>query len=198
MEEKTRIYCVEGVHDWGEGEVEPTIEPMMELLQRLDYWSYLHRTCATEPELKFRLEKEWVSCAEGSILYFFTHGSRDQIYLCNDPQAVVGPPTLKEWIGKEGAKGCHIHFGGCGTFSGSEDNLKDLMDYTEATSVSGYANDAGWLDGSKPAVALELLFFGQLWQVNLSVPQYRFNKLTKVREDIQKRFPDCEFKMLVR
>ena len=200
MEEKKRIYCVEGVHDWGEGEEEPTIQPMMELLQSLNYWNFLHRTCATELELKYRLEKEWWnSCADGSILYFCTHGDRDQIYLCNDPQAVVGLTTLKEWIGKGGAKRCHIHFGGCDTFSGSEDNLKDLMDYTEATSVSGYAVDVGWLDGTEPAIALELLFFGQLWEVNLTRnDRSRSTKLRKIRDDIQSRFDECKFRMLVR
>ena len=27
MERKKRIYCIEGVHDWGKGQVEPTVEP---------------------------------------------------------------------------------------------------------------------------------------------------------------------------
>ena len=137
MESEKRIYCVEGVHDWGAGEVEPTVEPMLELLQRLGYWHYLHRTCATMAELEFRLKTEWNEwCKKGSVLYFFTHGGPDQVWLSDDQ--VVGLLTLKEWIGDDGSAGCHIHFGGCDTFTDGEGNLKDLLDYTQAASVSGY------------------------------------------------------------
>lgn len=199
MEQKRRIYCVEGVHDWGDGEVEPTVEPMLELLQRMGYWDYLHRTCGTMSELEYRLKTEWWDwCEEGSVLYFCTHGSHDQIWLREDDQ-VVGLLTLKEWMYEGGAKGCHVHFGGCDTFSGSEDNLKDLMDYTGATSVSGYATDADWLGRNKPALALELLFYGRLNEVNLvRNSQSRQRKLAEVAEDIGRRFSDCRFRMLVR
>lgn len=29
MQRKKRIYCVEGVHDWGNDQIEPTVEPML-------------------------------------------------------------------------------------------------------------------------------------------------------------------------
>lgn len=77
LDTKKRIYCIEGVHDWGDGEVEPTVEPMLELLQRMGYWDYLHRTCGTMEELEYRLKTEWQECCEkGSVLYFCTHGGR--------------------------------------------------------------------------------------------------------------------------
>ena len=58
MEGEERTYCVKGVHDWGDGEIEPTVEPMLELPQRTGYWTYLHRTCGTAAELKYRLGAE--------------------------------------------------------------------------------------------------------------------------------------------
>ena len=196
MEKKKRIYCIEGVHDWGTGTVEPTVEPMLELLQRIGHWDYLHRTCSTLPELQYRLKTEWHDwCDYGSVLYFCTHGSTDQIWLGDDQ--VVGLLTLKEWI--YDAKGCHVHFGGCDTFSGGEDNLKTLIDYTEATSVSGYATDVGWLGQSAPALALELLFFGSLSDVNLvRDSQTRPEKLGVILKDVERRFSDCKFNMLIR
>ena len=34
-------------------------------------WDYLHRSCATAAELKYRLETEWCEyCNKGSVLYF--------------------------------------------------------------------------------------------------------------------------------
>ena len=196
MDTKRRIYCVEGVHDWGEEVVEPTVEPMLALLQRMECWEYLHRTCATRVELEYRLKTEWsVYCARGSVLYFCTHGRPDQIWLRSDEP--VGLLTLKEWIPDCG--GCHIHFGGCDTFSGGEDNLKDLMDYTNATSVSGYARKCDWLGWEAPALTLELQFFGLLAAVRIdSNTKRRPQDLRKIKKAIDERFSDCEFNMLVR
>lgn len=196
MECKKRIYCIEGVHDWGEGEVEPTVEPMLELLQKLGSWEYLHRTCATAAELKYRLKTEWDGyCDKGSVLYFFTHGDRDQIWLQDEDEG-IGLLTLKEWPNCEG---CHIHFGGCDTFSKGDHNLKDLMDYTNAVSVSGYATQSGWLDWSAPAILLELQLFWHLGDVNIARnTKDRPQKLRNIKKAIAGRFPDCKFDMLVR
>lgn len=197
MELKHRIYCIEGVHDWGDGEVEPTIEPMLELLQRMGYWDYMHRTCGTMAELEFRLKTEWNEwCDKGSVLYFCTHGGADQIWLRSDDQA-VGLLTLKEWIDCEG---CHLHFGGCDTFSGGTDNLSVLMDYTNATSVSGYATECDWLGRIAPALMLELQFFAFLSDdVNIARnTKQRPKDLRRIRKTITDRFPDCAFDLLAR
>ena len=173
---------------------------MLELLQKLGLWDYLHRTCATAAELKYRLETEWDGyCDKGSVLYFFTHGDRDQIWLQDEDEG-IGLLTLKEWLNCEG---CHIHFGGCCTFSKKGDhNLRDLMEYTNAVSVSGYAAESGWLSWDAPALALELLLFGLLAEVKISpdtrITQYRLQELRNIKKAIAGRFPDCKFDMLVR
>ena len=108
----------------------------------------------------------------------------------------VGLLTLKEWVD---AEGCHVHFGGCDTLSGGEGNLKDLLDYTGASSISGYATGTDWLSRKAPAVALELLFFALLSDVNLACNgRGRSGKLRAILKEVDKRFPDCKFKMLVR
>ena len=200
MDYKVRIYCIEGVHDWGEGEVEPTVEPMLELFQRLGYWDYVHRTCSSYDELEYRLENEWYhGCKKGSVLYFCTHGASDQIWLRSE-QKPVGVLTLKDWLGEGGCEGCHIHFGGCETFKGGPDNLQNLMDYTGATSVSGYATLSYWVGRIAPALVLELQLFGLLKdEVNIARnTKGRPYKLRRIRDNIQKRFDDCKFNMLVR
>ena len=196
MEAKKRIYCIEGVHDWGDGQIEPTVEPMLELLQKLGYWEdYLYRTCATMEELKYRLRNEWTeTCDKGSVLYFCTHGSENLIWL--QDEHMMGAVTLKELMD---CRGCHIHFGGCDTFSAGDQNLKELMDYTGASSVSGYATKVGWLDKSEPAVALELLFFALLGEVNLAYGgRSRSKRLAEIRNEMANRFPKCKFNMLIR
>ncbi|MDE0039858.1 MAG: hypothetical protein OXU77_20215 [Gammaproteobacteria bacterium] len=194
METKKRIYCIEGVHDWGDGKIEPTVEPMLELLQKTGYWDYLHRTCATSAELRYRLEEEWNEvCEKGSVLYFASHGAPDQVWLSDE---VAGLVTMKEWAD---CTGCHVHFGGCDTFSGGEHNLSDFMNSTNATSVSGYAREVGWVDWTAPALTLELQFFAQLSGVNIvNQTRNRARNLRRVEQAVSKRFPDCEFNMLVR
>lgn len=122
-------------------------------------------------------------------------GEHDQIWLLEDDEG-VGLLTLQEWPDCEG---CHIHFGGCNTFGQSEANLQALMDYTGTTSVSGYAAESNWLDWKAPAVLLELQLFWHLWAVDIaSNDRDALQELRSIKRSITKRFPDCEFKMLVR
>ncbi len=193
MKLKKRIYCIEGVHDWGDGEVEPTVEPILNQLQETGAFEYLRRTSATAAELKYRLGEEWLGyCAKGSVLYFATHGGPDQVWLSE--KEVVGLLTLKEWLD---CKGCHIHFGGCCTFGKRNHNLQDLMECTAATSVSGYATESGWLGRDAPAQALELHLFALLAEANIASAKGRKKRLENTKSEINHRFRDCKFRMLV-
>ena len=190
------IYCIEGVHQYG-GETDPTVEPMLELLQRLGSWEYLHRTCATADELESRLGTEWnAECDFGSVLYFFTHGGPDQIWLRPDGGA-VGVLTMKEWLD---CRGCHIHFSGCDTFRQGTRNLQTLMEDTEAVSVSGYAAMSDWLDPTAPALALELQLLWSLKAVGLERDYQgrRSERLADIKASIAERYRELKFHMLVR
>ena len=109
------------------GEVEPSVEPMLELLHRMGLCDYLYRTCATPEELKYRLTYEWNEyCTRGSILIFSTHGGPDKIWLQpDDEHTVVHVGTLQEIIECEGR---YIHFSGCNTFGEGDHNLKKFLD----------------------------------------------------------------------
>ena len=145
-------------------------------------------------EPKYRLETEWQEgCAKGSVLYFCTHGAPDQVWLGDEVAVLL---TMKEWVDCDG---CHVHFGGCDTFSGGEENLRDFMNYTNAASVSGHAREVGWVDWTAPAITLEVQFFAQLSGVNIvNQTKKRAGQLRRVEKAVSKRFPDCEFNMLVR
>ena len=61
MKKAKRIYCIEGLHDWGHQAIEPTVEPMLQLLLSTGYWEdYVHRKCVTVDECQFYLQNEWV------------------------------------------------------------------------------------------------------------------------------------------
>ena len=117
--------------------------------------------------------------------------------MARDDEEAEGLLPLKEWLDCEG---CHIHFGGCDTSSRGDYNLKDLMDYTNATSVSGYATECDWIGRIAPALSLELQFSGLLKdEVNIARnARSRPQKLRKITTAVMDRFSDCEFNMLVR
>ena len=109
--------------------------------------------------------------------------------------------SLKDWLGKDSCDGCHIHFAGCETFAGQDNELESLMEFTKATSVSGYAaKKIDWVGWNNPGVVAELQLLGSL-KLHANIARndkYRPTNLVKIREDIQKRFDDCDFKMLIR
>ena len=73
------------------------------------------------------------------------------------------------------------------------------MHDTNATSVSGYAADSDWLAEKAPAVALELLFLGHPSEVNLACRTPALEeRLEVIGDDLNRRFRDCEFRMLFR
>ncbi len=43
MKLEQRIYCIEGVWDYGGREVEPSVEPLLEMLRRQGQWDYIRR-----------------------------------------------------------------------------------------------------------------------------------------------------------
>ena len=171
MRTKLRIYCVEGHWDYGKREIEPSVEPMLQLLRSLDLWPYARRDCATVEEMKFFLKAEWARCDYGSILYFATHGRPGEVYLSDDHAVTLG--QLAVYLDGQ-CEDCLIDFGGCRVMEASEQALRDFVSKTSAMGVSGYTAEAGWTSAldtngrpgpptpGAPALALELLLFSTI------------------------------------
>ncbi|MYH61808.1 MAG: hypothetical protein F4148_08595 [Caldilineaceae bacterium SB0675_bin_29] len=201
MKLEQRIYCIEGVWDWGDREVEPSVEPLLEMLSRQGQWSYVRRDCATAGELKHYLDHEWARCRMGSVLYIATHGGQDTISMSGEEH--LGLDTLGEYLeGK--CEHCLVHFSGCEVLGGRKralyQRIKMFLDKTGAMGVSGYGADVGWTDASwAPAAALELVFFSSIREqkIDLKVGRH-FRRLNKIVRNLQDRFEDCEFDLYTR
>ena len=195
MKARQRIYCIEGVHDWGDGKDEPTVEPMLELLRRLGFPDYLYRTCATLNELEYRIRNEWNKyCTKGSILLFSTHGGPDKIWLSNDQIITTG--MLQEIIK---CTGRHVHFSGCNTFGEGKQNLQKFMDKTNAVSVSGFGKTVYWISEDASGLTVELQYLGLLAELaSPNITRKKLQKLRDLRDHISKNHPSCDFSMLVR
>lgn len=91
------LYCVEGHwNEPGDPSLEPSVEPLLQMLHRLGLWNYVRRNAATNDELFYWLKNEWDHCPYGSILYFATHGGPGEIWLSNaeEPSSVVAIEQL--------------------------------------------------------------------------------------------------------
>ncbi len=202
MKLEQRIYCLEGVWGYGDREVEPSVEPLLEMLRRQGLWDHVRRDCATTAELKHYLSHEWPRCKIGSVLYLATHGDQGAIRLSDDEP--LGLDTLGELLDSGQCEDCLVHFSGCHVLAGDEHatnrRIKMFLDKTGAMGVSGYAAAAGWTDTLwAPAAALELLLFSSIKVQDIDLNDGRhFRRLSKIVKSLQGQFADCEFDLYTR
>ncbi len=204
MKLERRIYCIEGHWDDGDGNVEPSVEPMLQQMRNMDLWPYARRDCATVQELQFFLDKEWYRrCREGSILYLATHGWNGGISLSEGQDVTLEQLAL--FLGADGAQGCLVHFSGCRVMNAEERRLQDFMASTNAAAITGYKREAGWtstlVPGGRgaPALALELLLFSSIRTQAIDLGDGRsFGRLRSLVADLHERFPDCGLDLLPR
>lgn len=208
MRNVERIYCIEGHWDYGNREVEPSVEPMLAQMRCMGVWDYARRDCATMEELRYFLDAEWWRCKRGSVLYFATHGAPAEISLSSEH--VVTVEQLATYL-EDGCDDCLIHFGGCKVMATEERRLRAFMEKTGAMGVSGYTVETGWtsaLDSNgrqqppvpgAPALALELLFLSTIRTEGISLKDGRqFGRLRRIAADLQDRFEDCGFELMTR
>ena len=183
-----RIYCIEGHWDYGKREVEPSVEPVLQMLSVLGHWKYARRDCATVEEMNYWIEEEWtLRCREGSILYFATHGGRGEVSLSANQSVPMAEITAD-------CTNCWVHFGGCNVLDVPDETIRGFMQ-SGATVVSGYAVETGWADTKfAPALALELVLFSSITDISLDDGRSR-RRLKSIGEAIGKRFPDCGFRL---
>ena len=203
-----RIYCTEGHWDYGNREVEPSVEPMLEQMRLMGQWEYARWDCATTGELEYYLSREWSRCRGGSILYFATHGAPGQVWL-SDEQFVALDQLAT--ILEDQCDDRLVHFGGCEVMALEEDRLCAFTKRTGAMGVSGYEAEAGWTSAlesrrrglqpvpAAPALALELLFFSTIHTEQIDLSDGRsFRRLRRLADDLDDRFKDCKFKLKTR
>lgn len=165
-----RIYCIEGQWNWGKQEVEPSVEPILQMLQKMGQWNYARRDCATLEELRFWLQHEWnTRCREGSILYIASHGSNGSIWLTSQ-EGYKNKEIRIDKLSEETAldcTNCLVHFSGCSVVAGKEgrERVRKFIRDTNAACVTAYSKSVAWADViSAPAVALELMLFSSIRQ----------------------------------
>ena len=184
-----RIYCVEGHWDYGKREVEPSVEPVLQMLSVLGHWKYARRDCATVEEMKYWIEEEWtLRCREGSVLYFATHGGPGEISLSANEPLRMAEITAD-------CTNCWVHFGGCNVLDVPCETIRAFMEQSGAVVVSGYTAEVAWSNTKfAPALALELVLFSSIADILLHDGRSR-RRLKSIAESLSSRFEDCGFRL---
>lgn len=176
------VYCVEGHwHEVDDPLAEPSVEPLLQMLQRRGLWKYVRRNAATISELFYWMNNEWNSCAYGSILYFATHGGEGYIGLGSERH-------LSQLTSI-------VHFSGCSTLACGEERIRAFMKDSGAAAVSGYCKNVGWTSRSWPPAALcDLMLLSVIRDERIDLTHRGSRKrLQNLKEELQKRFYDCGF-----
>ena len=182
------IYCIEG-HWNGEGEVDPSVEPILQMLASLGQWQYARRDCATKKEMWHWLGHEWRECEDGSVLYLATHGASGSISLSEGAHV----PMAK--VGKWNCTNCWVHFGGCSVLDVADETISQFMTNSGATVVSGYAGEIGWTSTTyAPALALELMLFSSAHSIKIQDGRSR-RRFKEIADNLSDRFKDCRFRL---
>lgn len=154
------VLCLEG--DWDEEYPisRQTIEPALEMLERMDYLRLHHRNVNSPTELWLHLDR-WINdraYRPFHVLYLGFHGSEECI-------AVGGVEIGLDEIQRKLRGACGdsvLFFAACGALKSSPDVLQRLCKETDASAVVGYTKDVDFIE----AAAFELLLFPRLMSMN--------------------------------
>lgn len=154
---RSEIFCLEG--EW-ESDLRQrvSVEPILELLDKLGIAKSIHRDVATSPELEYYLEK-WKQKRYDryGVLYLAMHGSEENLHLGRD---AVSLDELEAAL-KGSCKGKAIYFGSCLTMKAQPKRLQEFARVTGARVVVGYRKSVPWLESA----AFEVLLLDRLAQV---------------------------------
>ena len=169
------IFCLETI--WFDEALNPSVRPLLELLERMSGVPLVHRDVSTWEELDFCLGR-WVGrnmlkkdyrLGHLGILYLGFHGSPGNIYLRTDSRQrsdndEVDLCAIAESLTKgkplHDATGCVIHFGSCSVLRAPR-RVREFKDKVGAACVSGYSRDVD----TTPSWAFEFMYLDLLSQL---------------------------------
>lgn len=171
------IFCLEG--EWDPNLTErASVQPILDLLQRLRIAETVHRDVATREELAYYIDK-WGKPRYSAfkILQLACHGDKGKLRLGKDDV------TLDDLAGMLAGRCTDrvIYFGSCLTMAKLDVDLLAFVQKSGARAVVGYAKEISWLDSA----AFELLLLERM--VRGSRTDYFFNSLLKDHERAAKK-----------
>ena len=135
------FFCLEGMWD-NNLKHQSTIEPVLKLLENRKIIKYIHKDCATKPEMNFYLKK-WGSkmYSDFPILYLAFHGTENLIALQDGDYKL---DELSELL-RDKCIGRIVIFGSCSTLNIDKRYIKKFVEITGALAVFGYKTNIDWI-----------------------------------------------------
>ena len=192
-----RICCIEGEWGYGGTKEEPSIKPILGMFAQWEYWPFVHKRCLTTAEAEAFLNREWGASGYGSVLYLATHGAKGSVELSDDETFSLQKLANTEALWGQ-CVGAYVHVSACNVLE-DESAAKVFLRETGAAAISGYQTDVGWAEPRKPALPLDIMLLNQLWEEDIDLQDSGDcrRKLRTIEEDLQRRFGDCQFKIML-
>ncbi|MYR07776.1 hypothetical protein GTV32_16360 [Gordonia sp. SID5947] len=177
------VLCLEGDWESDDPTDRKTIEPALEMLERMGTFKLHHRNVNTVQEL-WRHLGNWDSRAfnDYRFLYLGFHGEPEILDIGGDP---LGIDTLGAKL--EGHCDDRVIFlSSCGALKSSEESLKKFCKKTGADAVVGYTENVDFVE----AAAFEMILFEYLCEMNsgTKTPRSMYKAVTE-------RFPDFTYQL---
>lgn len=170
---ETGVFCLEGEWD-GDLRSRDSVEPLLELLGRLNIAKTIRRDVATEEELEYYLGKFALKgYAEYRVLFMAAHGVPGELALGRD---TVSMDRLAE-MPKGKCAGRVIYFGSCLTLKLGDTELREFAKETGTKAIVGYSKSIPWVESA----AFDVLLLERLCQNNRT--DAFFNRLIKEHGD---------------
>lgn len=174
------VLCLEGDWDDSDPTSRMTMEPALEVLERMDILTLHHRNVNTLPELWRHLTRWDSSDFNGyRYLYLGFHGKPEVIFVGEEP---LGLDTLRENLDGH----CDdriIILASCGALASSDESLKKFCRATGATAVIGYTEVIDFI----PSAAFEMILFDYLVYMDGKTPKSIYNAVARDYPDLTQR-----------
>ncbi len=159
---KKGIFCME-TDRWYRQKDTHTVEPILQLIERVSGAKYEHHDIATSTEFEYCLTRYLKRGYKNyPILYLGFHGwSADEVE--DDAHISLSDGTnitlnqMEEWIDGR-CKDRFIYIGSCGVLQTHLKRLKRFVQNTGAVALAGYKEEIDWLESA----TFDMLALGQL------------------------------------
>ena len=166
------IFCIETV--WFGRDDKTSMRPMLQWLHDVYDMPFIHRDAVSRDELFLYLNM-WGDMKAGAandgekqypILILSYHGDNGGIWVTGDPEEDTGYEEESSFVELDEIEGslegrCKnkvIHFASCSTINVSNAAIGEFLEKTQASAVSGYAEDVDWTW----SMAFDLLYLQEI------------------------------------